>query len=48
MGGGLENHYYYNFFGGGHMLPKTPKMALFSEYLAADLSPDALGIINIG
>ena len=36
----------------GHILLKTPKMALISEYLAADLSPDAsadaLAIINIG
>ena len=34
------------------MWPKTPKMALISEYLAADTSPDAsadaLAIINIG
>ena len=26
---------------GGHIWPKTPKMALISEYLAADSSPDA-------
>ena len=33
---------------GGHIWPKKPKMALISEYLAADLSSDALCIINIG
>ena len=36
---------------GGHILPKTPKIALISECLAADSSPDAsadaLAIINI-
>ena len=36
----------------GHILLKTTKMALISEYLAADTSPDAsadpLAIINIG
>ena len=36
----------------GHILLKTPKIALISEYLAADSSPDAsadaLCIINIG
>ena len=36
----------------GHILLKTPKVALISEYLAADLnadaSADALCIINIG
>ena len=45
------------FFGGGgvkegHILLKTSKIALISEYLAADLSADAsvdaLAIINIG
>ena len=55
-GGALVNH---NFcWGGGqregywgHILLKTPKIALISEYLAADSSPDAsadaLAIINI-
>ena len=33
---------------GGHIWLKTPKMALISEYLAADSSPDALAIVNIG
>ena len=33
---------------GGRIWPKKPKMALISEYLAADLSADALCIINIG
>ena len=37
---------------GGHIWLKTPKMALISEYLAADSPPDAsadaLAIINIG
>ena len=37
---------------GGRIWPKKPKMALISEYLAADLfadaSADALAIINIG
>ena len=28
--------------------PKNPIMAPFSEYLSADMSADALGIINIG
>ena len=32
----------------GHILLKTPKMALISEYLSADASADALAIINIG
>ena len=32
----------------GHILLKTPKIALISEYSAADLSADALCIINIG
>ena len=32
----------------GRTWPKKPKMALISEYLAADSSPDALAIINIG
>ena len=36
----------------GHIWPKTPKIALISEYLAADLSADAsadaLAIIDIG
>ena len=32
----------------GHIMLKTPKVALISEYLAADLSADALCIINIG
>ena len=44
-GGGQREGY------GGHIWPKTPKMALISEYLAADSSPDAsedtLAIINI-
>ena len=55
MGGG---NLYYRFFGGGQRegyvgrtWPKKPKMALISEYLAADMSPDAsadaLVIINI-
>ena len=55
-GGGLVND---NFCWGGeqregywgHILLKTPKIALISEYLAADSSPDAsadaLAIINI-
>ena len=37
---------------GGHIWLKTPKMALITEYLAADSSPDAsadaLCIIDIG
>ena len=45
VGGGQREGYW------GHILLKTPKMALISEYLAADLSPDAsadaLAIINI-
>ena len=32
----------------GHILLKTPKVALISEYLAADASADALCIIDIG
>ena len=47
--GGVANYYYYLFFWGGgqregyggHIWPKTPKMALISENLAADSSPDA-------
>ena len=41
-GGGQRDRYW------GHILLKTPKVALISEYLAADLSADALCIINIG
>ena len=45
-GGGQRQGYW------GHILLKTPKMALISEYLAADLPADAyadaLCIINIG
>ena len=52
VGGGGINLYYYFFLGGGdqregyggRIWPKKPKMALISEYLAAD----ALCIINIG
>ena len=33
---------------GGHIWLKTPKMALISEYLAADSSADTLAITNIG
>ena len=33
---------------GGRIWPKKPKMALISKYLAADVSADALCIINIG
>ena len=44
-GGGQREGYW------GHILLKTPKIALISEYLAADSSPDAsadaLAIINI-
>ena len=52
--------FFFGFFLGGgqregywcHIWPETPKMALISEYLAADSCPnasaDALGIINIG
>ena len=45
VGGGQGEGYW------GHILPKTPKIALISECLAADSSPDAsadaLAIINI-
>ena len=45
VGGGQREGYW------GHILLKTPKIALISEYLAADSSPDAsadaLAIINI-
>ena len=56
-GGGLVDNEIF-FWGGrgqregywGHILLKTPKIALISEYLAADLSAvasaDALAIIN--
>ena len=47
FGGGDQRQGYW-----GHLLLKTPKIALVSEYLAADLSADAsadaLCIINIG
>ena len=46
-GGGGQREGYW-----GHILLKTPKILLISEYLAADLSAvasaDALGRINIG
>ena len=40
-GGQKEGH-------GARIWPKKHKMALISEYLAADLSADALCIINVG
>ena len=43
LGGGGKREGY-----GGHIWLKTPKIALISEYLAADSSADALAIINIG
>ena len=41
-GGGQREGY------GGRIWPKKSKMALISEYLAADLSANALCIIDIG
>ena len=44
MGGGVKEKEMEAIYG----KKKNPKMALISEYLAADVSADALAIINIG